>query len=192
MPEYLESAPKSWKCRLVLAAVPRDGAPYEDEFTLPFDRAVSYWDQIYQPLSDENLRVTAFTSEGRVVAEVSVETEVEAPCARCLEPARSRIKGELRYIFSLRRDEQLREKNEGEQDGDEEIILLDSWEDEIDLAQMVWETLITALPAALLCSPDCRGLCPQCGANLNKGPCSCRSESGDPRFEVLRKFMENQ
>ena len=40
MPEYLESAPKSWKCRLVLAAVPRDGAPYEDEFTLPFDRAV--------------------------------------------------------------------------------------------------------------------------------------------------------
>ena len=70
MPEYLESAPKSWKCRLVLAAVPRDGAPYEDEFTLPFDRAVSYWDQIYQPLSDLNVRVTAFRSEGRVVAEV--------------------------------------------------------------------------------------------------------------------------
>ena len=83
MPEYLESAPKSWKCRLVLAAVPRDGAPYEDESTLPFDRAVSYWDQIYQPLSDLNVRVTAFRSEGRVVAEVSVETEVEAPCARC-------------------------------------------------------------------------------------------------------------
>lgn len=176
----------------MLAAVPRDGAPYEDEFSLPFDRAVSYWDQIYQPLSDLNVRVTAFRSEGRVVVEVSVETEVEAPCARCLEPARSRINGELRYIFSLRRDEQLREKNEGEQDGDEEIILLDSWEDEIDLAQMVWETLITALPAALLCSPGCRGLCPQCGANLNKGPCSCKSENGDPRFEVLRKFMENQ
>ena len=192
MPEYLESAPNSWKCRLVLAAVPRDGAPYEDEFALPFDRAVSYWDQIYRPLSDLSVKVTAFRSEGRVVAEVSVETEVEAPCARCLEPARSRINGELRYIFSLRRDEQLREKNEGAQDGDEEIILLDSWEDEIDLAQMVWETLITALPPTLLCSPDCRGLCPQCGANLNKGSCSCRSESGDPRFEVLRKFMENQ
>ena len=192
MSEYLESAPRSWKCRLVLAAVPRDGAPYEDKFVLPFDIAVSYWDQIYKPHSDIRVRVTAFRSEGRVVAEVSVETEVEAPCARCLEPAKGRIKGDLRYIFSLRRDEQLCEKSEGAQDGDEEIILLDSWEDEIDLAQMVWETLITALPPTLLCSPDCCGLCPQCGVNLNKGSCSCRNESGDPRFEVLRKFMEKQ
>ncbi|OUO95026.1 DUF177 domain-containing protein [Cloacibacillus sp. An23] len=192
MPEYLTSAPNNWKCRLVLAAVPRDGSPYEDEFTLPLDRPIDYWDQIYTPLSELKVRVTAFRSEGRVVAEVAVETEVEAPCARCLEPARSRVKGDLRYIFSLRRDEQLREKNEGAQDGDEEIILLDSWEDEIDLAQMVWETFITALPPAILCSPDCRGLCPTCGANLNEGPCSCKTEGGDPRFEVLRKFMENQ
>ena len=176
----------------MLAAVPHDGSPYEDEFSLPFDMAVDYWDQIYRPLSDLSVKVTAFRSEGRIVAEIVAATEVEAPCARCLEPARARVNGALRYIFSLRRDERQREKTEGERDGDEEMILLDSWEDEIDLAQMVWEALITALPAALLCSPDCRGLCPHCGANLNEGPCSCKSGGGDPRFDVLRKFMEEQ
>lgn len=189
MSEYLESAPKSWKCRLVLSAVPRDGTPYEDEFVLPFDIAVNYWNQIYRPMSGLAVKITAFRTEGRVAAEVSVDTEVEAPCARCLEPAKSRISGSLRYLFSLRRDEQTKDKNDGTQDGEEEIILLDSWEDEIDLSQMVWETLVTALPATLLCSPDCRGLCPRCGANLNNGPCSCKSDGRDPRFDVLRKFM---
>lgn len=192
MSEYLKSAPKSWKCRLVLSSVPHDGTLYEDSFTLPFERPVDYWDQIYSPMSDLSVRVTAFRNDGRIVVEIAIETEVEAPCARCLEPARAQVKGALRCIFSLRRDEQQREKNDAERDGDEEIIILDSWEDEIELAQMVWETLITALPAALLCSPDCRGLCPQCGANLNEGSCGCKSVGGDPRFDVLRKFMENQ
>ena len=56
---------------------------------------------------------------------------------------------------------------------------------------MIWETLITALPAALVCSPDCKGLCPQCGANLNKGPCGCRKDTKDPRFDILRKMLDD-
>ncbi|MCI5866458.1 MAG: DUF177 domain-containing protein [Cloacibacillus porcorum] len=191
MEKYLEEAPKSWKYRLVLAAVPKDGAPYEDSFSVHIDRPVSYWDQIYTFLSDPQVRVEAYRSEGRVLVTVSLRTEVSVPCARCLEPARTEVGGELRYIFSLRRDEQQREKAEESKDGEEEIIILDSWEDEIDLGQLIWEVLITALPGAVLCSPDCLGLCPQCGANLNLGPCGCKKESRDPRFDVLRNFVED-
>lgn len=174
----------------MLAAVPKDGSPYEDMFELKTDRPVSYWDQIYTLFGALKVEVAAFRSEGRIVAVISLRTKAGAPCARCLEPAVFDVYGEQKYIFSTCRE---RERSDaGESDGDEEMILLDSWEDEIDLAGMIWETLITSLPAAPLCSPDCKGLCPQCGANLNKGPCSCRSEGGDPRFEVLRKLMENQ
>lgn len=189
MEKYLEAAPKSWKHRLVLSAVPKDGAPYEDSFSVHLDRPVSYWDQIYTLLSDPLVKVEACRSEGRVVVIVSLRTEVGVPCARCLEPARSEIGGVLRYIFSLRRDERQREESEEGQDGEEEMIVLDSWEDEIDLGQLIWEVLITALPGAVLCSPDCKGLCPQCGANLNKAPCGCKKESRDPRFDVLKNFM---
>ena len=42
-----------------------------------------------------------------------------------------------------------------------------------------------------LCSEDCKGLCPRCGADLNLGPCSCKKET-DPRLAVLAKLLENK
>ena len=43
-----------------------------------------------------------------------------------------------------------------------------------------------ALPPNPLCRPDCKGLCPECGANLNEGMCACSRDEGDPRMAVLR------
>lgn len=173
----------------MLAAVPKDGSPYEDMFELETDKPVSYWDQIYTLFGALKVKVEAFRSEGRIVAVISLRTKAGAPCARCLEPAVFDVHGEQKYIFSTCREKEL--SDGGESDGDEEMILLDSWEDEIDLAGMIWETLITSLPAAPLCSPDCKGLCPRCGADLNKCRCGCTEERGDPRFDVLRDFMLN-
>jgi uncharacterized protein len=58
--------------------------------------------------------------------------------------------------------------------------------EEVDLAPLVRETMILALPTKPLCREDCRGLCPRCGANRNGGECGCRQEWSDPRLEVLR------
>ncbi|MEG1911574.1 MAG: DUF177 domain-containing protein [Cloacibacillus sp.] len=191
MTEYLEQAPQNWKHGLVLPAVPKDGSPYEDSFTVAVDRPVSYWNQIYTVLQDPQVEVEAFFSEGRIIASVALRTRVSAPCSRCLEPAEADVSGQLRYIFSLRREQHAKDEPEEMRDGEEEIIELDSWEDEIDLGQMIWETLITALPAALVCSNECLGLCTQCGANLNKGPCGCKKETKDPRFDILRNLMQD-
>ena len=92
----------------------------------------------------------------------------------------------------MRPAEHTDEENEYGQDGEVGLILLDSWEDEIDLSGPIWETLITALPSRVLCSDDCKGLCPQCGANLNKVTCGCTKDNSDPRFDVLRFAMKNQ
>ena len=40
-----------------------------------------------------------------------------------------------------------------------------------------------------LCRPDCRGLCAQCGADLNEGSCGCEAEATDPRLSALRAFL---
>ncbi|MGF1504160.1 MAG: DUF177 domain-containing protein [Chloroflexi bacterium] len=63
---------------------------------------------------------------------------------------------------------------------------------EIDLAPIVREEGILALPIQTLCSPDCSGLCSQCGQNLNEGTCDCEQESIDPRLEVLRSLLEDK
>ena len=52
----------------------------------------------------------------------------------------------------------------------------------IDLGDLVREQLYLALPMKPLCAEACKGLCPQCGTNLNRGTCDCRSEWQDPAF----------
>jgi uncharacterized protein len=61
----------------------------------------------------------------------------------------------------------------------------------IDIADDVRQTLLLAVPLKLLCSENCRGLCPTCGKNLNEGECSCRNDVGDPRWDVLRNLQSN-
>ena len=191
-PEFIEAVPQYWKYRLVLAAVPKDGTPFEDSFSVELERPLYYWAQVYTFASPLGVKVEACRAEGSLLISVSVDSEAQVPCSRCLEPAGVAIAGELRYLFSLRTEEYKCDEKDGKPDGEEELILLDTWEDEIDLAPLIWEVIITSLPAAALCSEACRGLCPQCGTNLNKSSCSCRSEKGDPRFDVLRSLEDKQ
>ncbi|HEV7734974.1 MAG TPA: DUF177 domain-containing protein, partial [Candidatus Binatia bacterium] len=58
--------------------------------------------------------------------------------------------------------------------------------DEIDVSAIVHEQTILALPTRPLCAEECRGLCPQCGTNLNADPCGCSVTATDPRLAVLR------
>ncbi|MDZ7761022.1 MAG: DUF177 domain-containing protein [Desulfovermiculus sp.] len=60
---------------------------------------------------------------------------------------------------------------------------------ELDLAAVLWEQFVLALPIKPLCAEDCRGICPHCGMNLNRGDCGCVNVSLDPRLEVLRRLQ---
>jgi uncharacterized protein len=58
--------------------------------------------------------------------------------------------------------------------------------EEIELAPLIAEQILLALPTRPLCSDNCRGLCGKCGANLNSEPCSCAEAHGDPRMALFR------
>ena len=60
----------------------------------------------------------------------------------------------------------------------------------IDLAPLVRENMLLSKPMRILCRPDCKGLCPNCGQNWNEGPCDCREENGDPRWAALQNLKE--
>jgi uncharacterized protein len=60
----------------------------------------------------------------------------------------------------------------------------------IDLAPVLREYFLLEIPISPLCRPDCKGLCPICGNNLNESTCNHDDESGDPRFSSLKKLLE--
>ncbi len=55
----------------------------------------------------------------------------------------------------------------------------------IEIDQLVAEQIFIALPVKILCSENCLGLCPRCGANLNEEPCQCDQKAGDTPFSAL-------
>ena len=99
-------------------------------------------------------------------------------CDRCLEP------GEEEQEIPFSEDVGL----SGLTDSGE--YLLDG--DLLDLSSLIRDTVLAAQPIQNLCSTECRGLCPSCGANLNLGDCSCGSEAIDPRWAALASWRQGE
>ncbi len=114
-----------------------------------------------------------------------VETTLELPCSRCLDPFRWPVDS----TFDLRYQPHAANAGEGEIEVEEDDLTTAFYEnDTIDLGQLMREQFFLALPMKPLCRPDCRGLCPSCGANRNQGACACTIEWEDPRLAVLKKL----
>lgn len=60
----------------------------------------------------------------------------------------------------------------------------------LELDETVISDILLSLPQKNLCKEDCKGLCQQCGKNLNEGDCSCDKKQIDPRLEILKQLME--
>ena len=74
-------------------------------------------------------------------------------------------------------------------EGDEFDFLPDNRK--IDLVPLIVAALLLEVPLVPLCDDDCKGLCPQCGANLNEGPCGCSRDEADVEaspFAALKNF----
>ena len=62
--------------------------------------------------------------------------------------------------------------------------------DLLDIEDMVRDTLLAAQSLSNICKPDCKGLCPKCGHNLNEGDCGCDRFVPDPRMAALQQLLK--
>jgi uncharacterized protein len=112
-----------------------------------------------------------------------VQTTLELPCSRCLEPFDSPVDA----AFDLRYQPQRTNAGESEREIAEDDLTTAFYEnDEIDLGQLMREQFLLSVPMKPLCSGACSGLCPVCGANLNRGRCDCKRDWEDPRLAPLK------
>ena len=146
----------------------------------------------------EPIEDVEFTGEVTVIGEVrgnagytrldlTVSVPYKGECARCLE--------EVNGVFSTELERTCVTKNgvskeELEENEDEYIIISES---SIDPEDAVNTTIFFEFPQRLLCSEDCRGLCPGCGKKLADGEnCSCTKKTIDPRLAKLAALFDEE
>lgn len=118
----------------------------------------------------------------------SVRTTLELPCSRCLDPFTLPVDApfDLRYQPHTELAETARNDEVEIEEDDLSTAFYEN--DQIDLAQLMREQFLLALPMKPLCSDACHGLCSVCGTNLNRSTCDCKRDWDDPRFAALREL----
>lgn len=111
-----------------------------------------------------------------------VRTRANYICDRCLAPFNEAIDEKFTIMFTT-------DQSYLDSDDNDLVQLISAHTREIDLSCGVRESILLAVPMKHLCSQDCRGLCPTCGANLNRETCRCVHNVIDPRWEVLKKLV---
>jgi uncharacterized protein len=113
-------------------------------------------------------------------------TELEMACSRCLEPFRMTVDAPFDHRYLPASDMSADDERETQ---DEDLDISYYRDDQIDLNELLREQFYLALPMKPLCQEDCKGLCPQCGTNLNAGTCDCETERVDPRLAALKALQ---
>ena len=118
-----------------------------------------------------------------VLLEGTASAEATTQCARCLEPATVEVEGEVQGYYLFEHVDEV----EGMEADEYDFV---SEQGTVDVSGPILGALVHETPFVVLCTDDCKGLCPTCGANLNEGPCSCDDDDIDPDnpFAALKDF----
>ena len=127
---------------------------------------------------DVTFRGTAANEGGRIMVEGVLNGVYALNCSRCGKALTEEFETEFFAQYAL----------QAQPDEDGEADILEFCGDNIDLEPQFLQTIFLELPMKPLCSDDCKGLCPFCGKNLNKGTCNCEAPI-DPRLAKLKDYV---
>ena len=114
-------------------------------------------------------------------------TQVEIQCARCLEPVRREVQREFELLYRPLGADRGKQQ-EGVSEDESEIGYYEG--EGVVLEEVLREQLLLAAPMRAVCRDECKGLCPQCGRNLNAGACQCPPPEADPRWAALKDLQK--
>lgn len=110
-------------------------------------------------------------------------TELELRCSRCLTAFKQKFNISVTEVFTNKAEA----LPSPEDDNAEEVGYFEG--DEIDITPALLKLFFLELPMNPLCREDCRGICPECGADLNEGECTCKKDNVDFRLEKLKTLF---
>lgn len=136
----------------------------------------------YEIIGPIKFKGEIFKVDGEFLVNARLWYDYNSHCDRCLQPSTEKIKINISGKLAI--------KNGvfDEEDGYDEFLYLDD-EGVLDISQFILSETEGSLPMKFLCDEDCKGLCSQCGIDLNKNTCDCENNSIDPRFEKLKDLF---
>lgn len=108
---------------------------------------------------------------------MSMKSDLDVVCDRCMKE----------FTLVMEEPYQVYLAEEVQNEDSEDIVVLENGC--VDIGEMARTVFILNLDSKILCSEDCKGLCHQCGADLNLGACSCKKDM-DPRMAALAKLLD--
>ncbi len=133
--------------------------------------------KFFEPLKVEG---TISNNDTTIILDADVHTEFITECARCMEDAAANMDFHIEESFI---------RDDDEENADEDVRTYSGHSLEIDA--IIAENFLMNVETGYLCRPDCKGLCPNCGKNLNEGECNCADSQIDPRWAGLLDIMNN-
>ncbi|MBQ7840088.1 MAG: DUF177 domain-containing protein [Lachnospiraceae bacterium] len=112
----------------------------------------------------------------KVLVEAKVKLAVLLNCDRCLS--------EVEHVFDLQIEREVISPDKAtSEELEEQDAFMEGYELNID--RLIDNEIMTSWPMKVLCRPDCKGLCPVCGKDLNTGACGCDTFVPDPRMAAI-------
>ena len=149
---------------------------------IPVDAEV-WADTDLEPRSPVEVGLEAQQAGPDVVVRGTVAGVFGMECRRCLEPVEVEVEEEFGRLY--------REGGDMAEEESEDVLPLPPGP-ELDLIGPVRETVFLAVPRYVHCREECKGLCPQCGTNLNESACDCTAEEEDERWGPLRRLKSEE
>ena len=106
------------------------------------------------------------------------------PCSRCLKIQEVTVPVDFNEEIDMRLSSEERQQNL------EDTEYINGYD--LDTEKLLCEEIMLGFPRKVLCDPDCKGLCPVCGTDLNRGECGCDRTIPDPRMAVIREFYKKR
>lgn len=165
--------------KIIISDIPDEGLDLDIEENFG-DEEVS----LVSPVK-AHLELTKAHSEIIVTGNVSAEMELE--CSRCLRKYRGFINETVNVVYHP-----LAEIGTDRHELKNDEMDMGFYKDEeLDLRELIREQVMLNIQMKPLCDENCKGICSQCGTDLNTGTCSCQTGKIDSRLEVLKKLLEN-
>ena len=122
-----------------------------------------------------------------VLVQGELEADVSMECVRCLEPVNVTLDIPVEETFAPTTDVVSGQAIRPEEE--DKALWIDAHHI-LDLTEVLRQNIVVVLPLHVLCREDCRGLCSNCGQNLNEGTCDCKAEP-DPRWAQLADLLRD-
>jgi uncharacterized protein len=121
-----------------------------------------------------------------VLVRGTLSTSLEMECSRCLKRFVEDRNVAMNVVFHPVEELRGEERHEIKLD---ELDMGFYQGDALDLHDLLKEQILLTIPMKPLCSEGCRGMCQQCGADLNITACTCAKKRTDPRLDLLKKLL---